>query len=687
LVIALGCAQEEGATAPVERPKITAKLSLSEPPMLNILASDACPPYVQEDLKEPVKIHPVGQVLETQLIVALQDRCVPVFDAADGWTLQRLSLRTYGFPKDHSDRITLEEVTAGLDDPNMVWSAPGPTFVLNKASAPGLNDGSKFKMTLYNALPVQEDPHACDELERKAPGPQGPFQPDTAPNCFHGDNSTNFHYHGSHVSPQPHQDFVGLELLPIGAIPPEHGVHGARGVVAVGQYDYDLDPLRYTQAEGTHWYHAHKHGSTALQVLNGLIGTLEVRGEFDTQLEALFSDQGGLPDRLLVVQQLQENPSGLGQDPSGAPTPLINGQANPIVKMKPGEIQRWRFVGATMQASAQLDIGFPQGAVDGDDPEVMQIAMDGVQFAPANYACQPILRGPDCQVGTGDDSFKELNAFSLSPGDRIDLLVKAPDTPGRHVMTFKMTADLHESISDEVQTRLTALVQASNALESKQVSDPPLLTLEVVAGEPAGSEFPSQEDFPPMPEYLADLTGPFKARTVNYQMSDQGSLDQVRFSINDKAYDPACVNETLTLDEQEEWTLTNNSGIAHPFHIHTNPFQLISQQTWVEEPANSGTFESVPINYNPPYIWRDVLAIPTQGSGDSQKGQALIRYVAREFTGEFVNHCHILGHEDRGMMHNVQAVCPTGEYGAPTSDLSPECVPGNYLPAAPACEP
>ena len=669
LLFAAGCAQpaEETTDTTEEAPKATARLSLPEPPSLNVASNDDCGDYEQEDLNEPVKIFPVDGVLETQLVVAMRERCVPVFRTPGGWGLERLSLRTYGHPKDHAIPITAEMVQSDLDHPNIVWSAPGPTFVLNKATAPGVNDGTNFKMKLFNALEPQDDPHACDELIKLFPR-QGPFQPDTAPNCFHGDNSTNFHFHGFHVSPQPHQDYVGLELLPFGSAMPEHATH-SRGEAAIGEYDFDVDRLRYTQAEGTHWYHAHKHGSTALQVLNGLVGTFEIRGSFDAELEALFADQPeGLPDRLLVVQQLQETPSGMGADPSGAPDPLINGMANPVLRMKPGEIQRWRFVGATMQASAQLEIGFSgEGS-----PEVRQIAMDGVQFAPQNYTCQPILNGPDCEPGSEDDSFKELNSLHLDPGVRIDLLVKAPDQPGRHTMSYKMIADLQEEVTDRLEETRLAKVRAlvDDAVgAAREETDPPLLTLEVEEGTPLGTQFPTEEQFPDMPAFLFDIEGPFVARTVGYEMSNQGQLNDVTFSICGEPYDPSCVNETLTLEVPEEWTLTNNSGIAHPFHIHTNPFQLIKDA--------SGT-------YGDPYIWRDVVAIPT-ASGSTQ-GEALIRYEAREFTGEFVNHCHILGHEDRGMMHNVQTVCANGKWGHPTSDLSPECADGNYIDAAPECE-
>lgn len=699
LVLSLACAPATEDTTSSDGtddlPLVALQSALSEadPPMLNILAKGAenCPPYEQEDLDEPVKILPVDGVLETQLVVAMRDRCVPVLDKeTKQWGLQRLPLRTYGHPRDPQHPITVEEVKNDLDSPKISWTAPGPTLVWHTATAPGANDGTHFKMTLFNALEPQEDPHACDELERLDPRKQGPFTVDTAPNCFHGDNSTNFHMHGSHVSPQPHQDFVGLELLPYGAEAPHTAVHGSRGDVAIGSYDYDVDRIRYTQAPGTHWYHAHKHGSTALQVINGLVGTLEVRGEFDAELESLFEDQGGLPDRLMVVQQLQRTLSGLANDPNGAPSPLVNGQANPIVRMKPGEIQRWRFVGATMNDSATLDISFkgPAGSDPERSPLVRQIAMDGVQFAPENYACQPILNGPDCESGTADDKLRDLSSFRLTPGTRVDLLVKAPTTPGTHAMSYDVAGNLHVDVVDLVEERMALEAEVGAVDAAAPPEDPPLLTVIVEAGESVGSKFPTQAEFPRLPGYLADIEGPFVDRTAAYQMNDkQGNLEQVRFAINGTAYNPDCVNESMVIDRPEAWTLTNNSGIAHPFHIHTNPFQLISEVTWVKD-GDDGDYVRTPLDYKAPYVWRDTVPIPTVGGDiETEKGEAQIRYVGREFTGEFVNHCHILGHEDRGMMHNVQVTCENGDFGKPTSDLSAECREGNYLPAAPICDP
>ena len=55
------------------------------------------------------------------------------------------------------------------------------------------------------------------------------------------------------------------------------------------------------------------------------------------------------------------------------------------------------------------------------------------------------------------------------------------------------------------------------------------------------------------------------------------------------------------------------------------------------------------------------------GDDPANLGQAIIRYWPQDFTGEFVNHCHILGHEDRGMMHNVQVICPQGNIKDPST--------------------
>ncbi|HWO19534.1 MAG TPA: hypothetical protein VNO30_12190 [Kofleriaceae bacterium] len=694
--------------------------------------------YVQEPLREPMKIGPVNGQLETELVVAFRERCVPVWIPGDAqspgrFEMQTMFLRTFGFPRDPDAPIT-ETDADDRESPKIAWSSPGPTFVVDAASQPGAADGTRIKLRLYNRMPFETDPHACvTNIRCNTKGPNAgadpisgrckqPIEPGEGgslsrvpsqrvdgkviepPNCFHSLYSTNLHFHGFHISPQAPQDNVGLELRP----PPPKGLEpdatarpaGGQPVIAFGHYDYAIDPLRYTQAPGTHWYHPHSHGSTALHVLNGQVGTFEVRGDFDRGLDAYFATKGGgaLADRLLVVQQIQERLRELGgADPT--PAVLVNGQANPIVAMKRGEIQRWRFVGATMQPAAALRLGFPD--LGGKpSPEVRQIAMDGIQLSPDNYECQPFIQNPDCTPPADDGPFDEKTAFPLAPGSRVDVLVKAPDTAGTYCLVLDITARHAEARPNRAQhTERAALAQGACGGGSLG----PLLTV-VVEGGARPMTFPARADFPPLPPFLADLppvTEPARQRAVHYEMADPGAPAEPQFFVNQSKFDGSCVSETLTVDVPEQWTLWNNSlTVAPSFHIPQNPFQLRSQ-------SDRGTYKHP--------VWRDVLPIPMakqpgaakqppaawSPSGNPQDanrpwGSAVITYVAREFTGGFVHYSSILLHRDRGMMQGAQATCASGGWATTgpvpagarcdAAGFCPgDCQLGTPGAAAPAC--
>ncbi len=93
--------------------------------------------------------------------------------------------------------------------------------------------------------------------------------------------------------------------------------------------------------------------------------------------------------------------------------------------------------------------------------------------------------------------------------------------------------------------------------------------------------------------------------------------------------------------------------------------------------------------FDPP-IWMDVVALPPAITLKDDKtvkdGQVVFRQRYEDFTGEFVIHCHFLGHEDRGMMLNVQTVCedkPEPLFGEPEPGVADDCTVTE--PAAPAC--
>lgn len=140
-----------------------------------------------------------------------------------------------------------------------------------------------------------------------------------------------------------------------------------------------------------------------------------------------------------------------------------------------------------------------------------------------------------------------------------------------------------------------------------------------------------------LPQPHANITAGQVTNTRNISF-DQTSVDVgpagfPTFAINQVHFNSMVVNQTIPLGAVEEWVLTNTSPNGHPFHIHINPFEVIE-------------VNGVPL---PQTEWHDTFNVPAMGS-------IRIRHRFEDFTGLFVFHCHILNHEDLGMMQVVNVV-------------------------------
>ena len=719
--------------------------------VLMFLASASTPAPAQQEpaLAQPVEICPKDGVLSVSLRVEMQP--TQVFDPLTQ-TFTSQSVRTYNL-----DQTGTWQYCSG-QGPIQNPMVPGPTFRLRKGT-PGNPDGTQFSLTLTNLLPVDGSNHACNPaINYSASVPARPDGtcnladfPSLAtewPACFHGDNVTNLHFHGFHISPQPPQDFVLLNLYPQGT---PHVTPGP--TEQVGTYQFTLDPIPYTQAEGTHWYHPHKHGSTALQVTNGMAGAALIAGPFDDWLNGLYASVGGLTERVLMVQQLAQGSNFFAQGPlptlskdcstgtclctarSNARTApaTVNGQLNPVIIMRPGEIQRWRLINAAVQAGGALAIGFPTAF------QIKQIAQDGVQFAAQNYLQQPMLK---LAWFVPNQPPQTLTTASLAPGNRTDYLVQAPMVT--QLTCYSQVQSVFGNVDPAVRQRIDAQQQAIRAAVRAPSAFTPLLTVCVDPSlGPKPMAFPNPAQWPPLPNFLQDIPPQSTPTTVAFSMTQKpGPPNQPgignamnQFFIDNVQYCPDCANKTMTLNVPEEWIITNDSPPQHPFHIHTNPHQLVEQGSVI-----NGQY--VPFaTYNPP-VWGDTIALPavTQASSQGQQGcwniaagpianndaaqqqctaactaqkmtwygnwvttipgqmsvcqccppngslgYVRLRQLPIDFTGEFVLHCHILGHEDRGMMQNVQVVCPEGPYYSKPRAGGAECAPGNFIPAVKPC--
>ena len=120
------------------------------------------------------------------------------------------------------------------------------------------------------------------------------------------------------------------------------------------------------------------------------------------------------------------------------------------------------------------------------------------------------------------------------------------------------------------------------------------------------------------------------------------------FHINGKPYDPNRIDITVPLNTSQQWTLENKHQpnipfpLVHPFHIHVNPFQLVGHKidpNGADEPFN--------------WMWMDTVGVPAGTFENPGKLTINSRFLV--YNGEYVLHCHMLVHEDRGMMQNVLA--------------------------------
>ncbi|WP_326801125.1 multicopper oxidase family protein [Streptomyces sp. NBC_01788] len=165
---------------------------------------------------------------------------------------------------------------------------------------------------------------------------------------------------------------------------------------------------------------------------------------------------------------------------------------------------------------------------------------------------------------------------------------------------------------------------------------------------PAGNQFPRADlatvvtsGTPVMRAALPTDLGPYEdlshatiadRKTVVFTENKAGTV----FYINGRTYAPNRTDFVSTLGTVEEWTVRNDSDEDHSFHLHTNHFQLMSTNGKAHDPTH-GVYDTVNV---------------------PKRGAIVVRIHFRDFTGRTVYHCHILNHEDMGMMAVLDIVAP-----------------------------
>jgi FtsP/CotA-like multicopper oxidase with cupredoxin domain len=265
---------------------------------------------------------------------------------------------------------------------------------------------------------------------------------------------------------------------------------------------------------------------------------------------------------------------------------LVNGRSSPELSARPGERERWRIVNTCVARYLRLRL------------EEQQWELLGIDLG----------RLPAPQM---------VDELLLAPGNRADVLV----TAGEGVSALRSSYYNRGSMAG-------MMGPAGRRGDAGGTGDLVLATFSV-----SGAAATAQPAPPPLPARPApeDLrTAVVAARrqlTLATGMSRGMGMGMMGFTINGRTFNPDRTDTVVAAGTVEEWTLLNPSPMDHPFHLHVWPMQVIEEAGTAQDSVT----------------WRDVVNIPANG-------QVKVRVSFTGFTGRSVYHCHILDHEDQGMM-------------------------------------
>lgn len=370
---------------------------------------------------------------------------------------------------------------------------------------------------------------------------------------------TNLHTHGLHVSPTGIADNVMRMFMPSEA----------------GPFEYDLSKQ---EPSTFNFYHPHVHGTVGEQLWHGMYGGLLI-ADGVTTLAGYETHVFAIKDIELVGSapawhdSISDFMHGLEGD-----TVMVNGLVNPKMTIRPGQVQRWRIVNAsnarfyklTLQGHTMHLVGTEGGLLDRPYP---------------------------------------VTEILVSPGERVDLLIKATQSGG----TYKF---------------LSLPYNRGGTCKLQTIT---LMTL-VYGGSRYNQALPASVN--PAARRLNMDTSMLKKQTIALSMGHgAGYINGVQFVDHEH-----CEMIHSDLGTHEVWEVVNTSCMDHPFHQHTNSVQVLS--------ITGGDAPYAALHTTIPAM-KDVVIIPKWG-----KVTLLVPIMdyAGDHMGMPMMHCHIPEHEDIGMM-------------------------------------
>lgn len=358
-----------------------------------------------------------------------------------------------------------------------------------------------------------------------------------------------------------------------------------------------------------YWYHPHLHMMTNKHTSMGAAGLIIVRDSSERSLNLPRSY--GIDDFPLVLQSkcFDSNKQIVINNASDS-VMLINGTLNAFLPT-PAQVLRFRLLNASSERVYNVGL---QGNLT-----FYQIGTDG-----------GLLNAPIA-----------LTRLKLAPGERAEILVDFNGKTGQVINLMSFASELPNAIYGAIQPGMgagqTIPGYSANVLNG---SDFKLITFNVIAQNTSPiTVIPSTL----VTNNVISVSSATAFKTLTFSPVNMGpSAIQGPFLINNTSFDMDVINYSIPLNNIEVWTLTNQTPIAHPFHIHDVQF-YITEINGVPPPANMAGR-------------KDVVLVP--GGGQS------VKFIAKFETfcdsmATYMYHCHMLPHEDEGMMGQFNVICPT----------------------------
>ena len=432
--------------------------------------------------------------------------------------------------------------------------------------------------------------------------------------------STNLHFHGLTIPPVCHQD----DVMQTSIQPHE----------AAFEYRFRIPE---DEAPGLYWYHPHIHGFSKEQLLGGASGALIVEG-----IERAKSAVRGLPERVFVIRDQDlvnpdaspsksepvvpknmidrdgdsaNNGTGFGKPAKDlsinyVPVPFPD-YTPAVIEIKPGEKQLWRVLNAS--AITYLNLAVLYG---GHPQQMGLVAMDGV---------------PMDHDGMHGDSVNWQTHLGVPPGARVEFVVTGP-TEGEPALLVTRTVDTGPGGENDPNRMLARIVATRDAPEPRSIlkSAPEPLAAPTMAW--LGDVAPVRTRRFYFSEKLANANDPTSA--IEFYLTAEGQ--------EPKMYDMRATTPNVVVQQGtvEDWIIENRSNELHDFHIHQLHFLLIDY-------LGKATHED---------FLRDTVNVPYLNGAALTYPSIRVRMDFRDpnTVGTFLYHCHILEHEDKGMMGSIR---------------------------------